>query len=151
MERKLKLETWNANGLTKYSLEVKTFILSHDIDILLVSETHFTNKTPFYLQISGYTLNHTMHSNGKAHGGTAIIIRSSIKHYEINKSKRFLAGHKCYDGNMEWLHYYLRNILTTQTRVVHVIKSEKYIKFLKNLGNRFIAAGDYNAKHTPWG
>jgi len=40
MDRKLKLATWNANGLAKHSLEVKAFILSHDIDILLVSETH---------------------------------------------------------------------------------------------------------------
>jgi len=46
MERKLKLATWNANGLSKQSLEVKAFIFSQNIDILLVSETHFTNKNP---------------------------------------------------------------------------------------------------------
>jgi len=83
MEKKLKLATWNANGLIKHSLEVKAFIFSHDIDILLVPETHFTNKN--YLQIPGYTLYHTTHSVGKAHGGTVNIIRSSIKHYEIDK------------------------------------------------------------------
>jgi len=33
----------------------------------------------------------------------------------------------------------------------HLIKSEQYIKFLETLGNRFIAAGDYNAKRTQWG
>jgi len=109
MERKLKLITWNANGLAKHSLEVKAFIFSQDINILLVSETHFTNKN--YLQIPGYTLYHTMHPDGKANGGTAIIIRSSIKHYEIDKHfLRFLAGHKCYDRNMEWLHHYLRTL-----------------------------------------
>jgi len=70
MERKLKLATWNANGLTKYSEEIKAIILSQDIDILLVSETHFTKKS--YLRILGYTL----------------IIRSSIKNYEIDKHQR---------------------------------------------------------------
>jgi len=85
MERKLKLAAWNANGLAN-SLEVKAFIFSQDIDILLVSETHFTNIN--YLQIRGYTLYHIMHPDGKAHGGTAIIIRSSIKHYEIDKHQR---------------------------------------------------------------
>jgi len=78
MEKKLKLATWNANGLAKHSLEVKAFILNQDIDILLVSETHFTNKS--YLGIPGYTLYHTKDPNGKAHGGTDIIIKSSIKH-----------------------------------------------------------------------
>jgi len=84
MERKLKLATWNANGLAKCSLEVKAFILSQDIDILLVSETHFTNKS--YLRILGYTLYHAMHPHDK--GGTVLIIRSSIKHYEIDKHQR---------------------------------------------------------------
>jgi len=82
MERKLKLATWNANGLAKHSTEVTAFILKQDIDILLVSETHFTNKS--YLRIPGYTLYHTMHPDGKTHGGTAVIIRSSITY--IKKS-----------------------------------------------------------------
>jgi len=32
----------------------------------------------------------------------------------------------------------------------HAIKSEQYTKFLEDLGNRFIASGDYNAKYTQW-
>jgi hypothetical protein len=50
-----------------------TFIFSENIEILFVSETHFTNKS--YYRISGYTLYHTMHLDGKAHGGTARVIR----------------------------------------------------------------------------
>jgi len=38
----------------------------------------------------GYTLNHIMHSDGKTHGGTALIIKSNIKHYEIDKFQREL-------------------------------------------------------------
>jgi len=33
----------------------------------------------------------------------------------------------------------------------HTIKREHYISFFKTLSNRFIAAGDYNAKYTYWG
>jgi len=143
MDRKLKLATWNANGLAKHSLEVKAFILSHDIDILLVSETHFTNKN--YFQNPGYTLYHTMHSDGKTHGGTAIIIR--IKHYEIDKHQRdFLQATsvmmETWNGCIT-----ISAVYSPQ----HVIKSKQYIKFLETLGNRFIAAGDYNAKHTQSG
>jgi hypothetical protein len=50
----------------------KTFIFSENIEILFVSETHFTNKS--YYPIPGYTLYHTMHPDGKAHEGTALVI-----------------------------------------------------------------------------
>jgi len=50
----LKIETWNANGLVKHSQEIKIFIFSQNIDTLLVSETHFTNKS--YCHIRGYTI-----------------------------------------------------------------------------------------------
>jgi len=35
MEKKLKLATWNANGLAKHFLEVKAFILSQDMTYYL--------------------------------------------------------------------------------------------------------------------
>jgi len=59
-----------------------------------------------------------MHPDRKTYGGTAIIIRSSIKHYEIDKHQTdFLQATSFgYDGNMKWLHHYLRSIFTTQTR-----------------------------------
>jgi len=146
IERKLKLATWNANGLAKHSLEVKAFKFSQDIDTLLVSETHFTKKS--YLRIPGYTLYHTMHPDDKAHGGTALIIRSSIKHYEIDKHQRdFLQATnvtiETWNGCI--------TISAVYSLPKHVIRSEQYINFLETLGNRFIAAGDYNAKHTQWG
>jgi len=71
--------------LAKYSQEVKVFIFNQDTDILLVSETHFTNKS---YRNPGYTLYHIMHPDGKIHGETALIIRGSIKHYEIDKYQR---------------------------------------------------------------
>jgi len=126
MERKLKLTTWNANGLAKHSLQVKAFIFSQDIDILLVSEMHFTNKS--YLRIPGYTLYHTMHPDGKAYGGIAFI-RSSIKHYEIDKHQRdFLqatsAMIEIWNGCI--------TISAVYSLPKHVIKSEQYINFLSN-------------------
>jgi len=45
MIKSLKMTTWNANRLAKHSQEIKTFIFSQNIDILLISETHFTNKS----------------------------------------------------------------------------------------------------------
>jgi len=72
-------------GLAKHSQKINTFIFSQDIDILLVSETYFTNKN--YCRIFGYTLYHTMH-----HEGTILIsLINYIKHYEIGGlQKEFL-------------------------------------------------------------
>ncbi|GBP77919.1 Probable RNA-directed DNA polymerase from transposon BS [Eumeta japonica] len=58
-----------------------------------------------------------MHPNGKAHGGSAILIKSTIKHYQSQPH--------CKD----------------YIQATNVVVS----------AGRFIAAGDYNAKHTFWG
>lgn len=47
---------------------------------MLISESHFTNRS--HLKIHNYKLYNTQHPDGTAHGGTAIIIKSKIKHYE---------------------------------------------------------------------
>jgi len=86
MVKSLKIATWNANGLAKRLQESKTFIFSQNMDILLVCKTHFTNKS--YCRVPRYTLYHTMHSDSKTHGGTALIIRNNIKYYDIDKFQR---------------------------------------------------------------
>jgi len=50
---------------------------------MLISETHFTTKTYFY--IPGYKLCHTNHPDGSAHGGTAILVKDTIMFYELLK------------------------------------------------------------------
>jgi hypothetical protein len=40
----LRLALWNANGLIQHAEELKTFISLHNIDVMLISETHFTGK-----------------------------------------------------------------------------------------------------------
>jgi exonuclease III len=75
----LGIAHWNANGLHRHNEEVKLFLILNHIDILLVSETHFTSKTHF--TIPGYDLFSTNHPDGTAHGGTAIIVKSSIAYH----------------------------------------------------------------------
>lgn len=77
MAKLLKIAVWNANGLTKQTQEVKQFINDHKIDILLISETHFTQKS--YFNIRNYLTYDTKHPDGTAHGGTAIIIKKNNK------------------------------------------------------------------------
>jgi hypothetical protein len=82
---KYKIALLNANGLAQHSLEVNAFMNLNNIDIFLVSETHFTNRS--YFRSSGYTVYTTRHPDGTAHGGTAVIIKNNIKHHELPKSE----------------------------------------------------------------
>jgi hypothetical protein len=47
----------------------------HNIDVMLISEPHFTGKS--YLKLLDYTVYHTSHPAGTARGGTAIIINKT--------------------------------------------------------------------------
>jgi exonuclease III len=71
----LRLALWNANGLIQNAEELRTFIPLHNIDVMLISETHFTEKR--YLKLFNYTVYHTNHPTGTARGGTAIIVKNS--------------------------------------------------------------------------
>jgi hypothetical protein len=82
----LKLALWNANGPTQSIEELKMFLSLHDIEVKLISETHFTQKS--YLKLPDYSVYHTNHPAGIARGGTAIIIKTTIKHHLQSSSKQ---------------------------------------------------------------
>jgi exonuclease III len=81
MAKFLQLALWNANGLNHHADELQTFLAIRNIYIVLLSETHFTQKS--YLKLPHYAVYHTNHAAGTAIGGTAIIIKtpSNIIHY----------------------------------------------------------------------
>ena len=114
--------------------------------MLLVSETHFTRKHHFV--INGYKFYQTMHPSGSAHGGSAILIKKNISHYE--------GIHFCTE-QIQATNVFLNDlsgplqITAVYSPPRHKILKDDYIAFFQTLGNRFIAGGDYNAKHTDWG
>jgi exonuclease III len=75
MAKFLKLAVWDANGLIQHRDELKTFLYTHDIDVMLISETNFTEKS--HIRIPKYTLHHTNHPAGTTWGGTAVILKNS--------------------------------------------------------------------------
>ena len=78
MDKKLKIAIWNANGLHQRLPKLKTFLSINKIDIMLVAETHLTDKN--YTKIPFYNIYATNHPTGKARSGTAVIIK---KHYTL--------------------------------------------------------------------
>ena len=146
MDDSLKIIIWNANGLLNHALEFQQFLRQNNIDIALISETHFNSKA--YIKIPGYKIHATNHPDGSAHGGSAIIIKNKIKYTE----------------SMGYQHDHIQstNIQLEDNRGAFVVSSIYsppkhkitpilYETFLKTLGPRFITGGDFNAKHTNWG
>jgi hypothetical protein len=65
MDNHLLLDLWNANGLTQHAEELRTFISYHNIDIMLISETHFTERS--YFRLPFYSVYHTNRPREKCH------------------------------------------------------------------------------------
>lgn len=142
----IKICHWNANGVSQHKLELTNFLHSKDIDIMLLSETHLTNKKHFH--IDGFTFYRSDHPDGKAHGGTGILIRNRLKHTELSRiSENYLQTTSislhCWGSEITFCSVYFPPRFS--------ISESEYTDFFNTLGNTFIAAGDYNAKHSFWG
>lgn len=146
MSNFLRLAVWNANGLQSKKHDVEIFLKLHAIDILLISETHFTTRS--YVRIPNYVIYHTEHPDGNAHGGTAIIIRQTIVHHELPKYEMDFLQATTVQVNK------LNNPLIISAVYCpprHNIKKQHLEPFFGSLGQTFITGGDFNAKHVSWG
>jgi exonuclease III len=126
--------------------KIKLFLHQNFIDILLISETHFTNKNHF--SIPRYNLYYTNHPDVTAHGGTAILIKETIEHYKLLKYE---------DDSIQATSIKVKGFPyeITITAVYcprrYSLKKEHFETFFQMLGPKFIAGGDYNSRHTLWG
>jgi len=78
-----------------------------------------------------------MYSDGKGRGGTALIIRSNVKHYEIGKFQtEFLQTTSIVIEDQSSR----ITISATSSSPKHIIKKEQDINFFKTFSNQFIAA-----------
>ena len=143
---KYKIAVWNANGLNQHLQEIKTFLTHQNIDLMLISETHLTDK--HYIKIPTYKIYDTKHPTDKARGGTAILIRESIKHHEMDKYRKenIQATTIQIVANSQPM-----NVSSIYCPPKHNNKEEDFQKFFKTLGSRFLAGGDFNAKNRLFG
>ena len=146
MAATLRLALWNANDLSSHRLELQTFLDMHKIDIALISETHFTSRTVF--RLPRYTVFHTIHPDDTAHGGAAVLIRSSLRHHEHTRLQtNELQAIAVHLDALPWP----MTVSAAYCPPRHAPSSATYAAFFQSLGPRFLAGGDWNAKHTTWG
>jgi exonuclease III len=136
MAKPLRITLWNANGLWKHAHEIPHFLKLYDIDILFISDTHFTDRS--YIKVPTYVIYDTPHPDETAHGGTAIIIRQNIKHHirEAYKQEHIQATSVVLKDNVGEL-----NIAAVYSPPNRIIKESDYTRFFHTLGHRFIAGG----------
>jgi hypothetical protein len=135
---------WNANGM-KHQEEVKIFLAHNQIDVFLISETHFTERTYFSIPYYKTVVNTTNRPDGTAHGGTAILTKHILNHYEILKyTEDFLQATSV---KVSTLSYEL-TIAAVYCPRKHHIQQHDFQNFFQILGPKFLAGGDYNSKNT---
>ena len=92
-----------------------------------------------------YTTNHPA---GTARGGTAVIIKDKISH---TCNEEYRTPHIQSTSVSVQTSIGVITITAVYCPPRHLIKMEQYTHFFNSLGSRFIAGGDYNAKHTVLG
>jgi exonuclease III len=111
--------------------------------VCLISETHFTKQS--FIRFRGYKFYHTTHPGNAARDGSAVIVKDNICHNEEVKTQ-------AEDIQVTVLNIRTKNynvaVVSLYSPTKHNIKAEKYVDLFKNIGNRFIIGGDFNAKHT---
>ena len=107
-----------------------------DIDIILISGKHLTNKYNF--NSPDCVFHKTNHPDGKAHGGTGILVRNRLRQFTSQWVLKRL-----YTGNVDPK----VTISSVYCPPRFTIAIDKFEEFFSSLGIRFLACGDYNAKH----
>lgn len=142
----MKIAEWNSNGLLQHKNEVEYFLHQNNIDILLISETHFTERS--HLKIPNYIVYSTNHPDKTAHAGTAIIIKNTIDHVEMpTYEKDYLQATVVKIRTLP----FEMSVAAVYCPPRHNIKKDHFKDFFQTLGPKFIAGGDYNSKHTLFG
>lgn len=142
----IKIDIWNANGLQQRLNELKIFLHSNKIDVMLISETHLTTKN--YIKIPFYKVYDAKHPSSKAHSGTAVKIRQDIQqflHSSIAEVQTQITA-----VSIKASHCNIK-LAAVYSLPKHKITVQQYVNIFKSLRNKFIAGGHYNAKHYLWG
>lgn len=142
----LTILLFNANGLKNHVNELQFVLHNKRIDLALITETHFTQHS--YIHIPGYKLVRANHPDNTAHGGVAILIKSTIIFQTL--------PNYCYDhlqscAVLIYLNSIPVSIAALYSPPKHKVLNVDFHNYFSSFGNNFIVGGDYNAKHQSSG
>ena len=85
-DKTLRIAIWNANWLSQHTTEILPFLRLQNVDILSISEIHFTDRSHFRMPV--FEVYSTKHPDNTAHGGTVIIVLRAIKHHACEEFRQ---------------------------------------------------------------
>lgn len=141
-----KILFWNTQGVTRKRLDLLQFVQEHNIDVLLLNETHLSNTHQFKLpNYFSYYTNKPQVRNKPPAGGTAILINRRLVHHRINVTTNSITNTTIHinTGKSE-----LR--LSAVYKSPNTILQTNGIDALLDTQANAIIAGDLNAKHHAW-
>ncbi|GJQ65109.1 hypothetical protein Trydic_g7254 [Trypoxylus dichotomus] len=134
---------WNANGLSTKKTELEEFVQRHQLDAVLIGETHL--RAGNRLTLPNFRVYRTDRENARG-GGTAILVKSTIEHH---------ADLALDLTNIEATAVTV-NLATGPVKLVAAYKAPNRQLLEDDLSEIFdtrgavILAGDLNAKHPSW-
>lgn len=143
--KQFKIMFWNAQGITNACkrIHIENFIISNNIDIVLLAETFLKPTQDFKLQ------NYVVYRNDRlqqARGGVAIILRKSLSHKLRAPINTKGIENLSIDINID-----------NSPTCISVAYSPKYTKHFSSdvqaiygQSNQYLIFGDFNARHSSW-
>jgi exonuclease III len=126
--------------------ELEVILSTENIDIYFISETHFSKESS--ITFKNYLTYHAIHSANTARGGSAIIIRNNIKHFE--EEKYVTCGIQATIVTVETSKQRL-TLSAIYCPPRYNIYANEFKTLFDKTNSRFIIGGDFNAEHTRWG
>lgn len=143
---KLRLISWNADGVAARKYELAQLLRDMDVDVALLQETHLrptdSLNVPFY-----QTYRTDRRHQDRASGGTAILVHRRVTHRPLpvmpaaDIEVTRIAVH--YDGE----ELEVSSIYNPPNRLLQ----PRLLDLLLRPGCPTLAAGDLNSKHLDWG
>lgn len=133
---------WNARGLRHDRHEFRAFLDANNIDVAFVTETFLTPQVN--LKCAGFKV-YRQDRAGRRGGGVAVFVRSSIAHCEYllpQLAALEAVAIRAYIGRLPFLLMAAYSPPGTLT--------ERDLDIVTSLSDRFVVAGDFNAKHASW-
>lgn len=137
---------WNANGIIQHRNELEFILLDKRIDVAMVSETHLTSR--HYFGIQNYSIYRSDHPDDLPQGGTAVLVRNSLPHHplQLNSTKEIQ-----FTGISVHCAPFSFTAAAIYCPPRFAISSQMFSQAFTSLGTKFLAGGDFNAKHVQWG
>lgn len=140
----LTILNWNANGLLQKGDELKSFILEHNIDVCIITETHTKPGQSFKMANYNIYRCDRIHHRG---GGSAILAKRSISTslYRCSNDRGF--EETTVRMSINNYNFNISAVYSPPDKKLEI----NDIKYLFPSSICTIVGGDLNTKHSHWG